>query len=167
MLSKTIAQLVFFNDRGSLGTNQATKYMFNPLTSELMILVATMIRHAIAEYRHSSRQVVKFEGQIIDSMGFFALSLQPTLIESAKPYKGMRTLWFSRSAERQEKVKNALRSILIRISGIKEELADTKVVKYAFKDSLDDLDDIDCTADHAGLIQGGGCGLDITPHDGG
>ena len=150
VMSKTIAQLFFSNDRGSLGTNQLTKHMFNPLTSDLIILVATMIRHAISEYRHSPRRVIKFEGQVIDSMGFLALSLKHTLIKPTEPYKAIRKLWFSGCAERQEMVKNALRNIVIQISGTKEELADAEVVNYAFKDSLSDLDDLDCTADRGG-----------------
>lgn len=109
--------------------------------------------------------MVKFEGQVIDSMGLLAPGLKLILIESTEPYKEIRTLWFSGSAERQEKVKNALRNIVIQISGTKEEFADAEVVNYAFKDSLDDLDDLDCTADYAGLTEGGGCGLDVTSHN--
>ena len=89
------------------------------------------------------------------------------LIESAEPYKDIRTLWFLGSAERQEQVKDAFHNYIIQISGTKEEPADTEVANYAFQDSLDDLDDLDYTTDYSGLTQGGGRGLDITPHNGG
>ena len=58
---KSFVSLFFSADRGSLGKMMNTKHMFNPIKLELIILVATMICHAINEFRYGSRKIDKWE----------------------------------------------------------------------------------------------------------
>ena len=44
-----------------------TKHMFNPIQPAVIILVATMIRHGIDEFKHGSRHPMKFEGHLVES----------------------------------------------------------------------------------------------------
>ena len=59
--------MFFTGERGSYGTHEVTKHMFNPLTGDLIILVCCMLEHAITEYEFGFRVMKKFEGVTIDS----------------------------------------------------------------------------------------------------
>ena len=64
-----IFKLIFFsNYRRSFKNNEVTKYIFNSLISEVIILVAIIIRYTIREFRDKSRRLVKFKGRAIKSI---------------------------------------------------------------------------------------------------
>ena len=53
-----IAGLFFQNDRKGLARRAETQHMFNPIRAETVVLVATLIQHALEEYATSGTRVV-------------------------------------------------------------------------------------------------------------
>ena len=72
-----IFRLIFFSSyRESFENNEVTKYIFNPLTPEVIILVAIIIRYTIKKFRGRSRRLIKFKDRAIKSivlLRFFVL----------------------------------------------------------------------------------------------
>ena len=72
-----IFRLIFFsNYRRSFGNNEVTKYIFNSLTPEVIILVAIIIKYTIKEFRDKLRRSIKFKDRAIKSivlLRFFVL----------------------------------------------------------------------------------------------
>ena len=57
-----IFRLIFFSSyRRSFENNEVTKYIFNPLISEVIILVAIIIKYTIKKFRDKSRRSIKFK----------------------------------------------------------------------------------------------------------
>ena len=57
-----------FFDTGCIALKDCTKHMFNPLTSQVIVLVCTMVHHAIKEYEgvNGREHTIKFEGAFVD-----------------------------------------------------------------------------------------------------
>ena len=72
-----IFRLIFFsNYRRSFGNNKVTKYIFNSLIPEVIILIIIIIKYIIRKFRDKSRRLIKFKGRAIKSivlLRFFVL----------------------------------------------------------------------------------------------
>lgn len=106
-----------------------------------------MIRHAIQEYEHGPRQMVKFEGQIVESRKLYGLKTGGSANKSLEAYTQIRDLWYCQMADRRERVRIALRAIVIKIAGTTDYHNEEEIENFAFKDSLEDLDDLDYDSD--------------------
>ncbi len=53
-----IAGLFFQNDRKELARRLGIWHMFNPIRAETIVLVATLIQHALEEYATSGMRIV-------------------------------------------------------------------------------------------------------------
>ena len=64
-----IFKLIFFsNYYRSFENNEVTKYIFNSLIPEVIILIAIIIKYIIKKLRGKSRRLIKFKGRAIKSI---------------------------------------------------------------------------------------------------
>ena len=57
-----IFRLIFFsNYRRSFENNKVIKYIFNPLISKVIILIAIIIKYTIKKFRDKLRRLIKFK----------------------------------------------------------------------------------------------------------
>ena len=55
-------RLIFFSSYyKSFENNEVTKYIFNPLISKVIILIAIIIKYIIRKFRDRSRRSIKFK----------------------------------------------------------------------------------------------------------
>ena len=67
LIIKGITSIFFLGELGSLGTRESTKYIFNPLTGDIIILVYIILKYAIKEYEQGKIIRIKFEGEYVKS----------------------------------------------------------------------------------------------------
>jgi len=138
--------------RESFGTTSLTQHMFNPITSPVIILVATMIRHSIEEYRHGVRVDNHFQGRGVEGMLFNLLGPRDDMYADRVVTDGHTFItrqWFTQSTSRQETMCRRLREKLMKQSQVKPDLdAENEPVYFPLAHSLSDAegtdDDFDC-----------------------
>ena len=148
-LSKIVVKsfvFIFFN-------SILTRHMLNSLTSESIILIATMIQHTIEKFQHDSRTSIKFKDQVIESIEpciFFSIQVRLNYANmlSTESYIKIKELWYSQRTDWQECVKTMLWDEIILITDTWQD-DDEELIDFAFKDSLDDLDSNKSDSDYS------------------
>ena len=70
IIIKSFALLFFNNNRENFGNLDKIKYIFNFITLNIIILIITIIRYAINEFKYDFKYAIKFEDYIINNIIF-------------------------------------------------------------------------------------------------